>query len=169
MRAERRSRRDAVADRGEIARAAAVEAEARERAQEVGRARQFAPQRLARRRRLDQKIERAEPFVDRGGIGQRAREPLGEEPRAGRRHGEIDRRQERALARAAQGSGELEIGAGGGVDFEACAARAPGRGREGRARLELGALDVGQRQRGRRDLGAGEGAEAVERLDPIEF
>ncbi len=38
-----------------------------------------------------------------------------------------------------------------------------------RARLELRALDVGQRQRGRGDLGPREGAEAVEGFDAIEF
>ena len=34
--------------------------------------------------------------VDRGGIGQRRRQPLREQPRAGRRHRAVDRREQRA-------------------------------------------------------------------------
>jgi hypothetical protein len=125
---ERRRRAKPVADGGEVARTAAVEAQARERPQEVGRVGQRAAQGLAHRRRLDQEIERIEPPVDGLGVGQRTREPLGEQARPGGRHREIDRRQQRALARAAQGPRELEIGASGGIDFEARSARPPRRG-----------------------------------------
>ena len=95
--------------------------------------------------------------------------PLGEQAGAGGRDGQVDRRQKRAVARAAQGSRELEIGAGRGIDLEARPARPPRRGRERGPGLQLGALDVGQRERGGGDLGARERAEAVEGFDAIEL
>ena len=121
---------------GEVARAAAVEAEARESAQKIGRVGQRAAQGVARGRRLDEEIERVEPEVDRGRVGQRTGQPLGEKAGPGGGHGQVDRRQERAFARAVQGSRELEVGAGGGINFEARPARAPRRGeRAGRASI----------------------------------
>ena len=129
-----RRRGEAVADRGKVARTAAVEAQARESPQKIGRVRERPTQGVAHRRRLDQEIKRVEPPVDGLRIGQRARQPLGEQARAGRGHGQVDRRQERAIARAAQGSGKFEVRAGGRIDFEARPAPAPGRGeRAGRA------------------------------------
>ena len=120
--------------------------------------------------RLDEKVERIEPLVDRIRVGQRAREPLGEQPRAGGRHGEVDRREQRAFARAARASGSSSrLARVAAIDLEARAARAPRRRRERRPRLELGAPDIGERERRGGDLGAGEGAEAVERLDAIEL
>ena len=121
-------RREAVADGGKIARTAAVEAEARKSPQKVGRVRERPAQGVAHRRRLDQEIKRIEPPVDGLRIGQRARQPLGKQARAGGRHGQVDRRQERTFAGAAQGSRELEVGAGRRIDLEARPARAPGRG-----------------------------------------
>ena len=132
-------RGEAVADRGEIARPAAVEAEARQRAQEIGRARERPPQSFARGRR-PRRGSRAPSSrsLIASRIGQRTREPLGEEPRAGRRHREVDRREKRAFARAAERPGELEIGAGRRIDFEgsrrgraASAATAPASPRTG--------------------------------------
>jgi len=59
-----------------------------------------------------------------------------------------------ALARAAQGSRELEVGAGRRIDLKTRPARAPGRRRERGSGLKLGALDIGERQSGGGDLGA---------------
>ena len=100
---DRRRRGKAVPDRREVARAAAVEAEARQRAHEIGRMRERARSVSRSARRLDEEIERIEPPVDGLGVGQRTRQALGKQARAGGRHGSIDRRQQRALARAAQG------------------------------------------------------------------
>ena len=166
---QRRRGREAVADGGEVARAAAVEAQARKRPAEIGRVRERPAQGVAHRRRLDQELKRVEPPVDGLRIGQRAREPLGEQTRPGGGHGQVDRRQERAFARAAQGPRELEVGAGRRIDLEARPARAPRRRRERGPGFELGALDISQRQRGGGDLGAGERAEAVEGFDAIEL
>ena len=124
---------------------------------------------LAQRGGFDQEIERIEPAIDGLGVGQRACEPFGDKARPRRGHGEVDRRQERALPRAAESPGQLQIGAGGEVDFEARPARPSCRGRERGARLELGALDIGQRQSRGGDLGAGESAEAVEGFDAVEL
>ena len=54
----------AVAQRGEIARAAAIEAEARQRAQEIRRRGEALAQGVAQARRLDEEGERVEPLVD---------------------------------------------------------------------------------------------------------
>ena len=124
---------------------------------------------VAHRRRLDQEFKRIEPPVDGLRIGQRARQPLGEQARPCRRHGQVDRRQERAVARAAQGSRELEVGAGRRIDFEARPARAPGRRRERGPGLELGTLDISQRQGGGGDLSARKRAETVEGFDAVEL
>ena len=119
--------------------------------------------------RLDQEIKRIEPPIDSLRVGQRTRQPLGEQASPCGGHGQVDRRQKRTVARAAQGPRELEVGAGRGIDFEARPARAPGRSRERRPGLELGALDISQRERGGGDLGAGERAEAVEGFDAVEL
>ena len=89
--------------------------------------------------------------------------------RAPRGHGQIDRRQERAVARSAQRSGELEVGAGRGIDFGTRPPRAPRWSGERRPGLELGTLDVGEGQGRGGDLGAGERAEAIEGFDAIEL
>ncbi len=89
------------------------------------------------------------------GLGQRAREPLGEEARPGRGDGQIDGREQGAVAHAAERPRQLEIGAGRRIDLEASAPRPPRRRRERRPRLELGALDIGERERGGGDLGRG--------------
>ena len=91
-RGRRESRRDRAGRRG---RGSSRDSERRK----SGAPASAAAQRIAQRRRLDQEIERIEPLVDRVGIGERARQPLGEEPRAGGRRGQVDRRQERAVAR----------------------------------------------------------------------
>ena len=162
-------RGEAVADGGKVARTAAVEAQARKSPQKVGRVHERTAQGVAHRRRLDQEIKRIEPPVDGLRIGQRARQPLGEQARACRGYGQIDRRQQRSLARAAQGSRELEIGAGRRIDLEARPARAPGRRRERGPGLELGALDISERERGGGDLGARERAKTVEGFDAVEL
>ena len=164
-----RRRGESVANGSEIARAAAIEAESRQRAQEVRRAGQRPAQGVPQRVGLDQEVERVEPLVNRFRIGERAREPLGEEPRPRRGDGQVDRRQKRTVPRAGQRPGQLEIGARRGIDLEGRAAGAACRRRERRPCIELGAPDVGQRERRRRDLGAREGPESVKRLDAIEF
>ena len=111
-------RGDPVADRGEVARAAAVEAQARQRPQEIGRASELPSQRVPDRRRFDEPVERQEPLVDDVGVGQRSGEPLSEQARASRRDGEVDGRDERALPRAGERPGELQGRARRSVDLE---------------------------------------------------
>ncbi len=166
---QRRRRGKPVANGGEVAGTAAIEAQARERPQKVGRMCECSPQGVAHRRCFDQEIERIKPSIDRFRIRQRARQPFREQACSWRSNGQVDCSQERALARAAQGSRELEVGAGRRIDFQARPARPPDRRRERRPGFELGALDVGERERRGGDLGVGEGAEAVEGFDPVEF
>ena len=163
------ARGQSVAQRGEIARAAAIEAEARQRAQEIRRRGEALAQGFAQRRRLDEEGQRVEPLVDLAGVGERARQALGEQARAGGRRGHVDRGDERARALARERAGEFEIGARRGVDFEPGAARAPRRRREPRRRVDLGALDVAQRQGRGGDFRAAELTEALQRLDAVEL
>ena len=103
------------------------------------------------RRGFDKKVDRIEPRVIAAGSvsglarrSARSRAPAGVTVRS-----IVARSDPRARRR---GSGQFEIGARRGIDLEARAARAPGRGRQRRARLDLGALDVGERRRGGGDL-----------------
>ncbi len=68
-----------------VARAAAAEAEAGQAPLDVGAALQPLAQGLAQLRAVDKELDRIEPRRDRGRRGQRRREMIGEEPRAGSR------------------------------------------------------------------------------------
>ena len=77
-----------------------------------------------------------EPGVDRGDVGERRGEPIGEQPGAERSDGAIDRAEERTFAAAvADRFGDLQAAARGGIDREAVVGRI---GRE--------AIDVGERR-----------------------
>ena len=88
---------------------------------------------------------------------------------ARRRHREVDAGEQRALARAAQRARQFEIGARGRVDFHRRAAREAHGLAQGRARADLRALDIADRQRRRGDLGAGERAKSIERAHAEEI
>ena len=115
--AEHHGRRvEPVADRGEVARAAAVEHQPRQRPGEVGRGGERLA-RSSRRRRLGQHPrDRVEPAVDLRDIGRRPVEAAGEEPRARAADGAVDRREQAAAPLAGQRRGELEVGPRRGVD-----------------------------------------------------
>ena len=166
---QRRRGGEAVANGGEVARAAAVEAQAGESPQKVGRMHERPAQGVAHRRGLDQELKRVEPPIDSLRVSQRIGEPLGEQASPCGGHSQVDCRQKRTIARPAQGPSELEVRAGRGIDFEARPPRAPRWSRERRPRLELGALDIGERERGGGDLGASERAEAVKGFDAVKL
>ncbi len=163
---------EAVAHGGEIARAAAVERQPRQRARH-DRAPLAALRAVGSRSAASstQEADRIEPRVDRVGIGRAAlasRAASSRAPAAG--HGAVDRRRAgvpRALA--GQRADQFEIGARRRVDEQASAARlarrrrtAPGARRSGSARHRRRHAADG------RQLGAREGAEAVERRDAEE-
>ena len=101
-------------------------------------------------------------------IGQGRRKPLGQKSRAAGRDGEIDDREQRALARAGQRARQFEIGARRGVDFKRRRARRLRRTGQRRALSLLRALDIEDRRRGGGEFAVAEGAEAVERRDGVE-
>ncbi len=98
--------------------------------------------------------------------GQRRGEALGEQPTARRGDGAVDRANERAFARAAERSGQFEIGARSGVDRHMGLAAKPRRQAKRRARGKLRALDIEKRRGGGGDFRAGEAAETVQRREP---
>jgi len=120
-----------------IARAAAIDRQPRQRSQEIGRRRESLAQRVAQRRRLDEKGDSVEPFVDRPGSvnGLASRSAI--QPRAGRRRRQVDGRDQRAGALAGQRAGQFEIGARRRVDLEPGATRAR-TGRSSRAARRSG-------------------------------
>ena len=88
------------------------------------------------------------PAQNRRAIGQGAREPFRQKPAARRRHGAIDRRQQRALAVAGKRPRQFEIGARRGIDLHMGVAAPPRRQIERRAFPELRPLDIEDGERG---------------------
>ena len=157
------------AERREVARAATVERETRQGTGDIRHLLQGQAQVLAQACIRDEQLDRVMAGSDGGRISQRAGKALGQQARAARRHRAVDRGEQAALPLAAEGTGQLQIGAGRGVDQHRRRAGIAHRGRERRTGAELGALDIGERGAGRSDLGAREGAEGIERGDAEEF
>ena len=95
------------------------------------------------------------PLDDRGEVGQRRGQPVGQEPGPHRRAGPVDRLEERALAAAvAEGPGQLQAPPGHlveGEDVLAVVGGEPGDVADGRL---LGVAEVGDQGPGGLDLGA---------------
>ena len=100
-----------VADRGEIARPAAADDDARQRARQIGHGLERAAQIAAHGAVVDESRDRIEPVRDFVRIGQRRGEPLRQQARAGRRHRAVDGRQQRAAPLAGERANQFEIGA----------------------------------------------------------
>ena len=155
---------ETVADGGEIARAAAVEGEPRQRPGEVGRGGEVAAEPLSEPGVGEHEGDRVEAAGDEGGVGRGTGETAGEQPGAGAGDRAVDRRDQAAAPLAGEGRGELEIGPRRRVDQHD---RAGGFGRGRRQRRphpDLGLLDIGERGGGGGELGPREAAEAVEGL-----
>ena len=106
-----------IADRGEIAWSAALQSEARK-----GRARSGAAFKQSRRsprksRSSRRRCDGVEPAQDRRRDRSAARETLGEQTAAGGRHGQIDGRDQRAVAMARKRARQFEIGARRRIDL----------------------------------------------------
>ena len=134
---------NAVADGGEIARTAAADREPRQRAGEIGRRLQSRARVGARRGVVDKARDRVEPLRDRRRIGQRRREPLRQQPRAGRGHGAVDGIEQRAAPLAAERAHQFEVAARGLVDRHGRAGAFAHRRRQRRPLADLRALDIG--------------------------
>ena len=90
----------------------------------------------------------------------------GQQTAAGAGHGAVDRGQQAALAVAGEARQQLEIAPGRGIDHQVAAGRLAARRGEARQAALLGQLDVAEQRAARAELGAREGAEAVQRGDP---
>ncbi len=109
-------RQHAVADGGEIARPSAADRQASKRTGEIGGGGQPRARIGARRHVIDEARHRVEPPCDRLWVGQRRRQSLRQQARAGRGHRAVDRLQQRAAPLAGERTHQFEIAAGGLVD-----------------------------------------------------
>ena len=152
-------RQHAVADGGEIARSAAVNGQASQRTRQIGRRLQPRARIGARRNVIDEACDTIEPPPDGLGIGERRRQSLRQQARAGRGDRAVDRVQQRAAPLARKRAHQFEIAAGGLVDRDGCARAFAQRRRQRRAFADLRALDVGDAGRGGGQLQPRERAE----------
>jgi hypothetical protein len=157
-----------VADGREVARAATTEREARQRALEIGHAPEALTQGVAQALVGDEGGDHVLAPGDDRGIGERGRQPSGQQTRAGAGARAVDGGEQRALALAREAAQQLEVAAGGGVDLEHRALRQAARGGEARQLAGLGQLHIVDERAGSGELRAREGAEAVERLHAVE-
>jgi hypothetical protein len=164
---ERGALAERPAQRRQIARPAAAEAEPGQSALDIGAVAQPLAQPRSRIRGIDKKADRIEAGRDRRRLGQGCREMLGQEPSAGRGPGTVDRRQQAAAALARRSRRKLEVAPRRGVDLHDRARSLAARRFEMRRRRLLGQADVIDQGAGRRDLGAAEIAKAVKCLDPV--
>ena len=148
-----------VADGGEVARAAARHHQPRQGAGKIGRRREPRAGVGARGDVGDEAGHRVEPAGDRGRIGERRRQSLRQQPRAGGGDGAVDGVQQRTAPLAGERAHQFEIAARGLVDGHAGAGVFVHRRRQRRAAAELRALDVSDASRGRGQLEPREHAE----------
>ena len=149
----------------EIARAAALKAEPRQRAQHVG----DCPERLAdlrrQRRPGGEEGDRVEPLLDARGIAQRSAKALGEQPRSSCRARPVGAGQKASDPVARQRLEQLEIGARRGVDAHGAAFADPLGRLQRRTRRDLRLLDIGDQSGAGREFAPVEGAERFHRGD----
>ena len=117
---------------------------------------------------IDIELDRIEPVVDRGALGQWCREMIGQQSRARRGDGAVDRRQQASAALPGAARHQFEIAPGRGVDLHDRAGHDPPRRFEMWRLSLLGQADIIDQCARRGDLGAAEIAKAVERADPVE-
>ena len=151
-----------------IARAAAADRQALQGALDIGRALQRLAHALAQRRSLDEELHQrraARSIAAR--IGQRRGEPLGQQARA-RRRSRCGRWWPAGCRRGSPSSAahQLEVAPRRGVDLHRAVGALAARRRQRAAACRLlRQLDIVEQRAAGRDLGAREGAEAVERRD----
>ena len=108
--------KNAVADGGKIARAAAADDDARQRALQIGHGLQILAQRGARRAIGDECRHGIEPVRNFGRIGERRGQPLRQCARARGGDGPVDGGEQRAAPFARERAREFKIGAGRRID-----------------------------------------------------
>ena len=150
----------------QIARPAAAERQARERALQVRAPLELGAQIGAQRRGVQQGLDGIETLADRLGRGQRRREAGREQAAAGGGHGAVHRGEQAALALAGEAREQLEVAPRRGIDQQVGARHNAARRQKAGQTSFLGQLDVADQRATGAELGPGEGAEAIERSDP---
>ena len=102
-------------------------------------------------------------------VGRGRADPLPQQSRAGRRHGEIDDGKQRPLARAGERPRDFEIGSGRGVDVERLAVALAQGPRQRRALGLLRALDVEDGAGASGCFGRRQRAKTLQRRDAVEL
>ena len=118
---------------------------------------------------MDQEGHRVEPLADGGGIGERRRQPRAQEAGAGAGDRPVDDGEEAAYGAPIQRDCEFQVAAGRGVDRHGLALGCRAEPAEPGKLALLGQAQIGEDGTGRRLLGAGEIAEAVEGGEAVQF
>ena len=167
-RGNRRPLRQPGANRGQIARPAPVQRQPRQRPVHVRHPRQRAAQIGQQPRIRSQRRHRIVSRRDQRQIARRCADPTLQQARAGGGHGAVDRGQQRPLAPARQGLGQLQVAPCGRVDLHRAArAFAHGRAQQGQLAL-LRHVQIVNDGAHRRQLCPAKGAEPVQRLHAIQ-
>ena len=116
-------------------------------------------------RPLDEELHQVEPALDLGPLGERRGDPLGQQPRAGPGQGAVDGGEQAALAPPVEPAHQLEIAPRRRIDLHRAVGALAPRRRQRRPLAGLRELDIVEQRAAGRDLGAREGAEAVEHRD----
>ena len=156
-----------LADRGEVARPAAAEREARHRPFQIGTGGEYLPAGGPQRGVHGEMLHRVLASGDRLAVGQRRAEAFRERPGAGAGDGQVYDREQRAAAFAGERSGYLEIASCRGVDFHSRPGSEAPRRIDARQPALLGQRDIVERRAAGGNLGAREGAEGVERANAV--
>ena len=160
-------RLDPVAQGRQVARSAARHAETAQGAGDVGRRLQRLARLAARFGLGGEAFHRIVPRRDGFHIGQRRGQAAAQQARAAGGDGAVDLRQQRAAARTRQGLGQFQVAPRGGVDAHEVRRADPRDPLQRHLRALLGQFQIGDQRPRRRQFGAGETAEPVQRLDIV--
>ena len=158
-----------VAQRGEVARTAAADAQAPERALDVAATGKQIAYRFARLVRGDEERHHVEPHGNGCRVGRGSGEARREQTSAGRRSRAVHDVEKAAAATAVERPHELEIAPRRRVDGHHGAVRLAPQRCEARPLPLLGEIEIVDKGPGGGDLGAVEVAERVERGDAVDF
>ncbi len=154
-------------DRGQIARSAPVQRQTGQGAVHVGHTGQCLAQIGREARIIDHLRHRVVPRMDQRQIAAGGADAAFQQPRPRRRDGSVDGSQQRSLAPARQGLGQFQIAPGRGVDLHRGAVAFARRRAQQRQPAFLRHLQILDDRPHRRQFRAPEGAESVQRLDPV--
>ena len=157
------------AQRRQIARPAPLQGDAGQSAGNIRRRLQQTPHIRAKSGVGQKERNGLLPLPDQIRISQRPRQTLRQQAPARRGRGHVDGGEQGALAGAAEGAHQLEIGPRGRVDLQNRSALGPAGAGERGPGAQLGALDIADKGGGGGQFGPGEGAEPVQRRHPIPF